>query len=217
MDESGRSLVIDTFAAVVRQTCSYAYRAPFLSFLKKLVRHRRQGGKHLKTARLGARARAEKDGHVGRVHPHPLEPACGNGFFHRASVDDLRTDNLLHPLFHPAQYERNPCGGNNTQPKSTLDGQIARNISMDEWGFLATGESLIHDRDGKYCPSFLKTLEGGRVRSIALPPRSPNLNAYAERWVRSRQGRVPVKRNSLRREISSTCFSRVRRALPSRA
>ena len=50
-----------------------------------------------------------------------LEPACGNGFFHRGSVDDLRTDDLLHPLFHPAQYERNPCGGYNTQPESTLD------------------------------------------------------------------------------------------------
>ena len=63
--------------------------------------------------------------------------------------------------------------------------QIARNITMDEVGFLRSGESLIHDRDGKYCLSFLKTLEGGGVRSIALPPRSPNLNAYAERWVRS--------------------------------
>ena len=25
----------------------------------------------------------------------------------------------------------------------------------------------------------------GRVKPLALPPRSPNLNAYAERWVRS--------------------------------
>ncbi len=46
-------------------------------------------------------------------------------------------------------------------------------------------KTVIHDRDGKYCPSFLKKLEGGGVRSIALPPRSPNLNAYAKRWVRS--------------------------------
>ena len=76
-------------------------------------------------------------------------------------------------------------GGITPNPNQRWMTQIARNITMDEWGFLATGESLIHDRDGKYCPSFLKTLEGGGVRSIALPPRSPNLNAYAERWVRS--------------------------------
>jgi len=63
--------------------------------------------------------------------------------------------------------------------------RIARNITMDEWGFLAPGQSLIHDRDGKFCPVFQKTLEAGGVRSIPLPPRSPNLNAYAERWVRS--------------------------------
>lgn len=66
--------------------------------------------------------------------------------------------------------------------------QIARNITMDEDGFLRPGEFLIHDRDGKYCPSFLKTLERGRVRSIARSPRRPNLNAYAERWVRSIKG-----------------------------
>jgi transposase InsO family protein len=70
-------------------------------------------------------------------------------------------------------------------PNEQWMAQIARNITMDEYGFLRSGESLIHDRDGKYCPSFLKKLEGSGVRSIALPPRSPNLNAYAERWVRS--------------------------------
>ena len=63
--------------------------------------------------------------------------------------------------------------------------QIARNITMDEWGFLAPGQSLIHDRDGKFCPDFQKTLEMAGVRSIPLPPRSPNLNAFAERCVRS--------------------------------
>jgi hypothetical protein len=26
--------------------------------------------------------------------------------------------------------------------------------------------------------------EAGSVKTLALPPRSPNLNAYAERWVR---------------------------------
>ncbi len=63
--------------------------------------------------------------------------------------------------------------------------QIARNITLDEWGFPAPGQYLIHDRDGKYCSAFQQTLEAGGVKSIALPPHSPNLNAYAERWVRS--------------------------------
>jgi len=63
--------------------------------------------------------------------------------------------------------------------------QIARNITMEGSGFLNPGQSLIHDRDGKFCPAFKKTIEAAGIRSLALPPRSPNLNAYAERWVRS--------------------------------
>ena len=63
--------------------------------------------------------------------------------------------------------------------------QIARNVTMEEWGCLAPGQYLIHDRDGKYCPAFQQIIEAAGVKRVPLPPRSPNLNAYAERWVRS--------------------------------
>jgi putative transposase len=63
--------------------------------------------------------------------------------------------------------------------------QIARNVTMEEWGFLSPGDYLIHDRDGKYCPAFQHILEAAGVKRVPLPPRSPNLNAYAERSVRS--------------------------------
>jgi len=63
--------------------------------------------------------------------------------------------------------------------------QIARNITMEEWGFLSPGQYLIHDRDGKYCPAFQQLIAAAGVTRVPLPPRSPNLNAYAERWVRS--------------------------------
>ena len=62
--------------------------------------------------------------------------------------------------------------------------EIARNITMEEWGFLSPGQYLIHDRDGKYCPAFQQLIDAAVTR-VPLPPRSPNLNAYAERWVRS--------------------------------
>jgi putative transposase len=32
--------------------------------------------------------------------------------------------------------------------------QVARNVTMEEWGVLSPGPYLIHDRDGKYCPAF---------------------------------------------------------------
>jgi putative transposase len=63
--------------------------------------------------------------------------------------------------------------------------QVARHVTIAEWGFLAPGHYLIHDRDGKFCPAFQQIIDEAGVTRIPLPPRSPNLNAYAERWVRS--------------------------------
>jgi transposase InsO family protein len=63
--------------------------------------------------------------------------------------------------------------------------QVARNVTMADWGFLEPGQYLIHDRDGKFCPAFQQIIDATGVTRLPLPPRSPNLNAYAERWVRS--------------------------------
>jgi|ERR1039458_7851313 hypothetical protein len=63
--------------------------------------------------------------------------------------------------------------------------QMGRNVTMQKWGFLANSRYLLHDRDSKFCPSFRQLIEAGRVKTMPLPARSPNLNLYAERWVRS--------------------------------
>jgi len=63
--------------------------------------------------------------------------------------------------------------------------QMARNLTMAEWGFLSPGQHLLHDRDSKFCSAFQETVKAAGVTPITLPPRSPNLNAHAERWVRS--------------------------------
>jgi putative transposase len=63
--------------------------------------------------------------------------------------------------------------------------QVARNVTMEEWGCLAPGQYLIHDRDTKYCTAFQHLIDDAGVERVVLPPRSPNLNAYAERWIRS--------------------------------
>ena len=70
-------------------------------------------------------------------------------------------------------------------PNETWMVQVARNVTMEEWGFLSPGQYLIQDRDGKYCPAFQQIIDAAGVTRVPLPPRSPNLNAYAERWVRS--------------------------------
>lgn len=56
---------------------------------------------------------------------------------------------------------------------------------MAEWGFLSPGQYLSHDRDGKYCPAFQQIIDEAGVTRVPLPPRAPNVNAYAERWGRS--------------------------------
>ncbi len=62
--------------------------------------------------------------------------------------------------------------------------QMARNVTMEDSGFLINRRYLLHDRDSKYCSSFGQVIEAGCVKALALRPRSPNLNAHAERWVR---------------------------------
>jgi putative transposase len=63
--------------------------------------------------------------------------------------------------------------------------QIARNVTMEGCGALRYCRYLLNDRDTKYTTAFRAIIESGQVKTLPLPARSPNLNAYAERWVRS--------------------------------
>jgi transposase InsO family protein len=63
--------------------------------------------------------------------------------------------------------------------------QIGRNLTDSDDGFLADKKFVILDRDSKYSAAFRDLLKGSGVEVVRLPPRSPNLNAYAERFVRS--------------------------------
>ncbi len=73
--------------------------------------------------------------------------------------------------------------------------QVARNLSDATDGFLVGKRYLIHDRDPLFTAEFLETLEISGVKSVKLPPRSPNLNAHAERFVRT------IKESCLERVI----------------
>jgi len=52
-------------------------------------------------------------------------------------------------------------------------------------GFLRNHRYLSHDRDPLFTKAMIDMLASAGVQSIKLPPKSPNLNAYAERFVRS--------------------------------
>ena len=76
-------------------------------------------------------------------------------------------------------------GGITEHPDEEWMQQIARNATLDPWGHLNGCRYVLHDRDTKFCRSFQETLAVAEVKCLRLPARSPNLNAYAERWVRS--------------------------------
>ena len=70
-------------------------------------------------------------------------------------------------------------------PDSRWMTQIARNLTDPNDGFLRGKRYLILDRDTKYSDAFRSVLVREGIQVIRLPPRSPNLNAFAERFVRS--------------------------------
>ena len=78
---------------------------------------------------------------------------------------------------------------------------------MDEWGFLERCRYLIHDRETKFTDSFRAIVKSADVEPLKLPARSPNLNAYAERWIKSVKDECLSKlilfgEKSLRRALS---------------
>ena len=63
--------------------------------------------------------------------------------------------------------------------------QIARNLTDAEDGFLQGTRYLLMDRDDKFCPAFRDFLKNEGNEPVLLPPKSPNLNAYLERFMKS--------------------------------
>jgi transposase InsO family protein len=85
--------------------------------------------------------------------------------------------------------------------------QVARNLIDQFSGCLADKTHLIVDRDTKYTTQFRRLIAESRTAVIRLPPRSPNLNAYAERYVRSIKGKcldrmIFVGQGALRRAVT---------------
>jgi hypothetical protein len=88
-------------------------------------------------------------------------------------------------FFIHLESRRVSLAGITRHPDQAWMQQMARNATSESWGFLDQRRYVLHDRDSKFCSLFQATLKAGGIKPIPLPARSPNLNAYAERWVRS--------------------------------
>jgi transposase InsO family protein len=84
--------------------------------------------------------------------------------------------------------------------------QIAPNLTDIEDGFLSGARYLIHDRDPLFTEAFREVLGSSGVTTVKLPARSPDLNAYAERFVLSIRSEcldliIPLGESPLRKAV----------------
>jgi len=98
-------------------------------------------------------------------------------------------------FFIDLSTRRVEIGGMSSSAGGLWMAQIARNLTDAVDGFLSGKKYLIHDRDPLYTKEFLSIIAASGIEPIKLPPRSPNLNAYAERFVRA------IKESCLERMI----------------
>jgi transposase InsO family protein len=92
------------------------------------------------------------------------------------------------------------------QPDGEWMKQIARNLTDADDGFLNEAHYLIHDRDPLFTRTFGELLKSCDVKTVKLPVRSPNLNAYAERFVSSIKSEclaqiIPLGEHHLRKAV----------------
>ncbi len=87
-------------------------------------------------------------------------------------------------LFIHVRSRQIALGGISQNPNESWMKQAARNVTSSD-GPLVEARYLIHDRDAKYTRAFDQMLEAAGTAAVKLPPQSPNLNAFAERFVKS--------------------------------
>ena len=76
------------------------------------------------------------------------------------------------------------CGHHPTS-HGRLHEQCARQLTDPFRRISPRQRYLLHDRDTKFTHAFDGLLKASGVEPVLLPPRSPNLNAHCERFVRS--------------------------------
>ena len=84
--------------------------------------------------------------------------------------------------------------------------QMARNLVDALDGFLLGKRYLLLDRDPLYTQAFRQILDQAGIKTVRLPAHSPNLNAFAERFVLSIKTEcldrlIPLGETHLRRAV----------------
>jgi hypothetical protein len=179
-------------------------------------------------ANLGHRLSDQTVGNILRRHgitpaPQRSQTTTWKDFIHRhmdvlAATDFFTVEVLTWRglvtyyvlFFIQLETRRVTLAGITQHPEACWMQQVAHNATMEDTGDLKGCRYLLHDRDKKFCREFRDTLAAGGVKCVAPPARSPNLNCYAERWVRSVKSECLSKlilfgESSLRRAVANFC------------
>jgi transposase InsO family protein len=103
--------------------------------------------------------------------------------------------------------------GTTESPTSGWMEQIARNLTDCEEGFLTGRRFLILDRDAIFSPGFKSIVRDSDVEILLTAYQAPNMNAHAERFVRSIKSECLEKMIILGGRISRPSRHRVRGSL----
>ncbi len=138
----------------------------------------------------------------------PLGNACRRRFFHCRSGSAVGLVTYYVLFFMELRTRRVHIVGITPTPDGRFMLKVARNLTDAFDGFLLGKQYLILDRDGKYTEEFRDFLTDAGTNIVRLPARSPNLNAFCERYVLSiktecLERMVFFTEASLRRAVSS--------------
>jgi putative transposase len=118
-------------------------------------------------------------------------------------------------FFIELRTRRVHLAGVTANPDGRWVAQQARNLSLT--AALGDIAFLIRDRDAKFAGGFDEVFRTDGVRVIQTPFRSPQANAHAERFVRTRADRVPGLAADRRPAPTRPRPARLRRSLQHRA
>jgi hypothetical protein len=106
-------------------------------------------------------------------------PACWRGLLHLDAIGAKARAFVMEVATRTVQSQGDPA------PTAAWTVQQTRNLLMD----LANGRPpfrfLVRDRDAKYTEAFDAVFASEDVKIVKIPPRTPQANCYAERFVRS--------------------------------
>jgi transposase InsO family protein len=113
---------------------------------------------------------------------HYQEPVLAADFF---TVESVLLQTIYVLFFIEVRTRRVYLAGCTTHPTATWVTQQARNLAWPLQEGTLPVQVLLHDHDGKFPESFDAVFRCEGLQIVRTPPRCPQMNGYAERWVGS--------------------------------